>query len=77
MLSLYSDAYDDISAIWNPNQLTNTTVVEDITIAENNIKKYSDFNFSAIDISANTIDISLSTHFRLDFWTSSIQGLAR
>ena len=64
VVSLYSDTYNDINAVWNPDQSTNTTVIEDVVIANNNIKKYSNFNFSSIDLTANTVDISSFTHFR-------------
>ena len=77
VVSLYSDTYNDINAVWNPDQSTNTTVIEDVVIANNNIKKYTNFNFSSIDLTANTVDISSFTHFRLDFWTSSIQGASQ
>ena len=43
VVSIYSDAYTDVPAVWNPNWGTNTTVVEDVVIANNNVKKYTLF----------------------------------
>ncbi|MDG1224712.1 MAG: hypothetical protein P8O00_09050, partial [Candidatus Marinimicrobia bacterium] len=79
VVSIYSDAYTDVPAIWNPNWGTNTTVVEDVVIANNNVKKYTLFNFSGLDFGAavggGTIDASFRTHIRLDYWTEDATSI--
>jgi hypothetical protein len=72
--SLFSDAYTDLTGTtWNP-AWGQTTVVEDVVIADNNVKKYSSFNFSGIEPAA-TINGSAFTHFTIDYWTSDATAL--
>jgi hypothetical protein len=71
--SLFSDAYTDIAATWNP-AWGQSTVVEDVVIADNNVKKYSNFTFSGIEPAA-TINGSAMTYFTIDYWTSDATAL--
>ena len=74
VVSLFSDAYTDLTGTtWNP-AWGQTTVVEDVVIADNNVKKYSSFNFSGIEPAA-TINGSAFTHFTIDYWTSDATAL--
>lgn len=69
VISLYSDAYDDITAKWNPGW-GQTTTMDDIEIAGNNVKEYKTINYSGIDITT-AIDVSGKTHLTMDYWTTS------
>ena len=68
VISIFSDAYTDLAATWNPGW-GQSTVLEDETIANNPVKKYSSFTFTGIEPSA-PIDASSMTHINLDYWTS-------
>lgn len=77
VISLYSDAYTDVAATWNP-AWGQSTVVTDEVIAANNVKKYSNFSFSGIEPTGGTIDASPSTgmtHVNFDYWTSDTSEL--
>lgn len=54
VISLFSDAY---------------TVLEDKTIANNAVKKYSSFTFTGIEPTGGTVDAALMTYINLDYWT--------
>ena len=69
VISIFSDSYTDISATWNPGW-GQSTVLEDVTIAGNPLKKYSSLNFTGIEPTGGTIDASSMTHINLDYWTS-------
>jgi hypothetical protein len=69
VISLFSDAYTNVpvstwSAPWDAAD------VEDVTIAGNAAKKYTNFVFAGIEFTAPTIDARGMTHFHLDYWTS-------
>ncbi len=69
VISLFSDAYSNVpvstwSAPWDD------VALEDIQIAGNNVKKYSNFVFAGIEFTAPTIDASSMTHFSVDIWTA-------
>ncbi len=65
VVSLYSDAYTDVtvsawSTDWDNTNLTDTSV------AGNDTKLYSNLVFAGIEFTA---DASLMTHFHMDLWT--------
>lgn len=69
VISLFSDAYDDVpvdtwSAVWDAAD------VEDIQIGGDAVKKYSNLTFAGIELVSAPVDISAMTHFRMDFYTS-------
>ena len=68
VISIFSDAYTDVAATWNPNWGQSTTVTDEV-IASNNVKKYKSFNFSGIEPSA-TIDVNSHSSIKLDYWTA-------
>ncbi|MFT4575112.1 MAG: hypothetical protein ACI9SI_000010 [Polaribacter sp.] len=74
VISLFSDAYTDVAATWNPSW-GQPTVVVDETIANNPLKKYSSFTFSGIEPTGGTIDVSTMTHVNIDYWTSDATEL--
>lgn len=73
VLSIYSDAYTDVSATWNPNW-NQSTVVTDEIIASNNVKKYKSFNYSGIEPSS-TISKSSYNSIKLDYWTADAANI--
>ena len=75
VISIFSDAYTDVAATWNP-AWGQSTVVTDEVIATNNVKKYSNFSFSGIEPTGGTIDASAPlTHVNLSYWTSDATEL--
>ncbi len=69
VISLFSDAYANVpvstwSASWD------NADVEDVQIAGNAVKKYSNFVFAGIEFTSPTIDARTMTHFSMDIWTA-------
>ena len=68
VISLFSDAYDDVpvdtwSAEWDAAD------VEDVRIAGDAAKLYTNLSFAGIEFSTATVDAVRMTHVRLDIWT--------
>lgn len=72
VISIFSDAYTDIASTFAPNW-GQTTVSTEETIADNAVKKLSNFNFVGIDNvggdAANRVSIAAVTHVTFDYWT--------
>lgn len=73
VLSIFSDAYTDVAATWNPDW-SQSTIVSDELIASNNVKKYKNFNFSGIDLQS-TISKSSYNSIKLDYWTADAENI--
>jgi hypothetical protein len=67
VLSIFSDAYTDISLDSFSAEFDDSTV-EEVMIDGNNTKKIDFTNFLGIDFSSNKQDASEMTHFHIDFW---------
>jgi Bacterial Ig-like domain (group 2) len=70
VISLFSNEYTDVpidtwSADWDMADL------EDIVIAGDDIKHYSNLAFAGIEFGNSTINASEMTHFHFDMWTSN------
>ncbi|MFO7896904.1 MAG: T9SS type A sorting domain-containing protein [Candidatus Cloacimonadales bacterium] len=68
VVSLFSNAYDNVpvdtwSADWDQADL------QDIQIAGNDTKLYTNLVYAGIEFTSQTIDASEMTHFHLDIWT--------
>ncbi len=68
VISLFSDAYTNVpvgtwSAPWDDAD------VEDVQIAGNTAKKYTNFTFAGIEFTAPTVNAAAMTGFHVDFWT--------
>ncbi|MDE2679440.1 MAG: hypothetical protein OXI76_16195 [Gemmatimonadota bacterium] len=68
VVSLFSDAYDDAtvdtwSASWDQAD------VEDVEIAGDATKKYTNLVFAGIEFTSATVDATAATHFHFDLWT--------
>jgi len=70
-ISLFSDAYLNISGVdFNPNW-GQTTVVTDVTIAGNATKKYLNLNYQGIQ-TTNPINVSTMQFLHIDVWTPNM-----
>ena len=75
VISLFSDAYTDITGIdYNPNwgQATVTTQVD---VAGNNTLKYAGLNYQGTDFAGNAQDVSGMDSLHVDFWTADSTAL--
>ncbi len=75
VISLFSDAYTDASV---DNWRTDWSAAdfEDVMVAGNATKKYSNLDFVGIETVANTIDASEMTHFHIDVWSADFTVFA-
>ncbi|WP_020570647.1 Ig-like domain-containing protein [Neolewinella persica] len=69
VISLFSDAYTDVTVDtyrtdWSVGDL------EEVMVAGNATKKYTNLSFVGIETVANTIDATAMTHFRVDIWSA-------
>ena len=72
--SLYSETYAGTSANvvvgnWNPNWGQNT-VVSEVTVGTNKIRKYANLNYQGVDISDAGIDVSAYTNLHIDVYAT-------
>ncbi|WP_419937191.1 hypothetical protein [Candidatus Palauibacter sp.] len=68
VISLFSDAYEDVavetwSAEWDQAD------VEDVQVAGDNMKKYTNLVFAGVTFTSAPVDASGMTHFHVDAWT--------
>ncbi|MEL6358525.1 MAG: hypothetical protein AAFQ01_01130, partial [Bacteroidota bacterium] len=69
VISLFSDVYTDVPVdTWRTDWSAAT--FEDITVAGNATKKYSELDFVGIETVANQIDATGMTHIHLDVWSA-------
>ncbi len=69
VISLFSDAYTNVTVdTWSAGW--DNADVEDVTIAGNAMKKYSNFVFAGIEFTSATINATAMTHFSMDIWTA-------
>lgn len=69
VISMFSDAYTDVVVDTWRTEWSQATL-EDIDVAGNAAKKYSELNFVGIETVASQIDASAMTHFHTDIWTA-------
>ncbi len=70
VISLFSDAYDDVpvttfSAVWDAAD------VEDIQIAGDNVKRYTNLAFAGIEFLENPIDATQKGYLHIDVWAAA------
>lgn len=71
VISLFSDVYTDVTVdTWRTPW--SVADFEDVMIAGNATKKYSNLDFVGIETVASTVDISAMTHIHLDVWSPDI-----
>ena len=67
-VSLFSNAYTNLSGVdFFPNW-GQTTTVTDVTIAGNATKKYTNFNYQGIQLTGN-VNVSSMSYLHIDIWT--------
>ncbi len=69
VISLFSDAYEDVnvdtwSAEWDQAD------VEDVVVAGNPVKKYTNLSFAGVEFTSSLIDATSMTHLHVDLWTN-------
>ena len=69
VISLFSDAYTDVPVdTWKTDW--SAANFEDVTVAGNPTKKYSQLDFVGVETVANQLDITEMTNFRMDVWSA-------
>lgn len=75
VISIFSDAYTDISGVdYNPNWGQSTLVTQE-TIEGNNTLVYSGLNYQGTDFAGNPQDVSGKTYLHLDYYTANSSSL--
>jgi hypothetical protein len=68
VISIFSDAYTDEPVdTWRTDW--SSADFEDVMVAGNAVKKYSNLDFVGIETVMNTVDVSGMTHFHIDVWS--------
>lgn len=70
VISLFSDAYTNV-AVDTWRTVWSEATLEDMTIADNAVKKYSELDYVGIETVVSQIDATDMTHFHTDIWTSN------
>ena len=74
VISLFSDAYTDVPVdTWRTDW--SAAFLEDLLIADNPTKKYSQLDFVGIETVSNQLDISNMTYLHLDVWSPNFTFL--
>lgn len=69
VISMFSDAYTNVPVdTWLTGW--SSGILEDVLIAGNPTKKYSNLNFVGIESVTSTINANAMTHFHVDFWSA-------
>lgn len=70
VISMYSNVYNDVVVdTWNPFWEFSTTLVDDVKIGDDDLKRYKQLNFVGILTESAKIDATEMTHFHMDIWT--------
>lgn len=69
VISMFSNAYTDVTVDTFRTDWSSATL-EDVMVAGDDTKKYSDLNFVGIETVTSQIDASSMTHFHTDIWTA-------
>lgn len=68
VISMFSDAYTDVAVdTWKTDW--SAAALEDITVAGNPTKKYTQLDFVGIETVTEQLDVTEMTHFRMDVWS--------
>ena len=69
VISVFSDAYTDITADYNPS-VGQATVYSPAAIAGDQLLKYANLDFQVIDFTANPQDVADKGYLHVDVWTA-------
>lgn len=70
VISMFSNVYNNVTVdTWNPFWEFSTTLVEDVKIGDDDVKRYKQLNFVGILTEAEKINATEMTHFHIDIWT--------
>jgi hypothetical protein len=75
VLSIYSDAYTDVSGTNFNTYWGQSTVYSEVTIDGNNTLKYAGLDYQGIELGSSQ-DVSSKTYLHLDYYTSDSTSLA-
>ena len=70
VISIFSDAYSNISGINLNPDWGQTTQVSEVDIGGDNTLRYANFNYQGTDFSGNAQDVSGMQYFHVDMWTA-------
>jgi beta-glucanase (GH16 family) len=75
VISLFSDAYNNIDSIdYNPNW-NQATQVTQVQVEGNTVLKYTGLNYQGTDYGDNKQDVSGYEFLHIDYWTANAQSL--
>jgi beta-glucanase (GH16 family) len=75
VISLFSDAYNNIDTIdYNPNW-NQATQVSQVQVEGNTVLKYAGLDYQGTDYGDNKQDVSTYDFIHLDYWTANAQSL--
>ncbi len=70
VISMFSNTFNNAPVdTWNPFWEFSTTLVADVNLNGNDMKRYRQLNFVGILTESEKIDASNMTHFHIDIWT--------
>lgn len=77
VVSLFSDAYTNVPVdTWRTSWSSAATVFEDLNIAGNATKKYTNLGFVGIETTTTTVNASNMTNLHLDVWSSTFTSFS-
>ncbi|MDT8346506.1 MAG: carbohydrate-binding protein [Flavobacteriaceae bacterium] len=77
VISLFSDVYNDVTVdTWRTDWSAAATVLDDISINGDAVKRYTNLGFVGVETVNNTVDASAMTHFHVDVWSADFTSFA-
>lgn len=71
VISMFSDAYTNVPVSTWRTDWSNGSILTDVQIGTNNVKKYSNLNFVGIETTGlNMLDLTAMNKFHIDLWTA-------
>ncbi|SHG21375.1 PKD domain-containing protein [Flagellimonas flava] len=71
VISIFSNAYTDITADTFYAAFSSGTGVSDVQVAGDDTKLYADLDFAGVETLTETVDLSSMTNFHIDVWTAT------
>lgn len=71
VISMFSDTYTNVPVSTWRTDWSNGSILTDVQIGSNNVKKYSNLNFVGIETTGlNMLDLTAMNKFHIDLWTA-------